>query len=58
MSELGGMGVLPRFEPIQEQAEKVHKISKAGAVSAASVDIKNDDLYRAGALVTAGSNSY
>lgn len=54
MSELGGMGILPRFESIESQAEKVAKVSKAGAVTAASIGIK-EKLQRAEALVEAGA---
>ncbi len=54
MSQLGGMGILPRFESIGSQAEKAEEIAKAGEVAAASIGIK-EDLERAEALVKAGA---
>jgi IMP dehydrogenase len=54
MAELGGMGILPRFETIEAQAEKVSKIKNRGALVAASIGIK-EDLARAEALVKAGA---
>jgi IMP dehydrogenase len=54
MSELGGMGILPRFEPTDSQAQKVAQIAAKNATAAASVGIKQG-LQRAQALVQAGA---
>jgi IMP dehydrogenase len=55
MSDLGGMGVLPRFESVSNQAEKIKKVADAGAIAAASVGIRDGSFERAKELVKAGA---
>lgn len=55
MGKMGGLGILPRFEPIDSQASKVKKVKKAGVNVAAAVGIKPGFLKRADALVKAGA---
>ncbi len=55
MSELGGMGILPRFEAAEQQAEKVAQIASKGAIAAASIGIKPGSMERAELLVNAGA---
>jgi IMP dehydrogenase len=55
MGKLGGMGILPRFETIVTQADKVAKVNKAHVVAAAAVGVKDGYLERAEALVKAGA---
>lgn len=55
MGQLGGLGILPRFETADEQAGKVSEIVSGGAVAAASVGIKPGNLERAEMLVNAGA---
>jgi len=54
MSKLGGMAILPRFEPIEDQSLKVKKVKENGGIVAAAIGIKDDMLPRAEALVKAG----
>ncbi len=57
MDRLGGMGILPRFEPIDSQARKVAQVKEAGASNiGAAVGVKEDFMERTEALVTAGAN--
>ncbi|HOM78051.1 MAG TPA: guanosine monophosphate reductase [bacterium] len=61
MAELGGMGILPRFEKIDDQANKVAEVKKrltrysSKPNIAASIGIK-ENLERAKALVRAGAS--
>ena len=54
MSELGGMALLPRFEPIEAQTAKVKEVVNRGGLGAASIGIK-EGLKRAEALVESGA---
>jgi len=45
LGKLGGMGMLPRFERPEQQADKVLKIKKAGVIAAASIGIKNSYIF-------------
>lgn len=54
MSELGELAILPRFESIDSQAQKVKKVTDVGQTAAASIGIKEGSMQRAKALVKAG----
>jgi len=54
MHELGGIGVLPRFESVESQVQKVKKVASVGAKVIASVGIKEGELERAEMLVLSG----
>lgn len=55
MGQLGGMGILPRFESIESQAGKVARVIEKGVVAAAAVGVKEGFRERAKALVKAGA---
>jgi IMP dehydrogenase len=55
IGKLGGLGILPRFETIEEQAGKVKKVFAAGVLAAAAVGVKDGFEERAVALVNAGA---
>ncbi len=56
MGKLGGLGILPRFDTVDVQADKVAKVKKAGVTVAAAVGVKNGFLMeRAEAVVKAGA---
>ncbi|MBI3396930.1 guanosine monophosphate reductase [Candidatus Woesebacteria bacterium] len=55
MGKLGGMGILPRFESIESQADKVSRVAKAGVPAACAVGVKNGFLERAEILIRAGA---
>jgi IMP dehydrogenase len=55
MGKLGGLGIIPRFETVESQADKVRKVKEAGVTPAAAVGVKNGYLERAEALVNAGA---
>jgi IMP dehydrogenase len=55
IGRLGGMGILPRFETIDDQADKVNKVAKSGVTTAAAIGIKEGFEERATALVRAGA---
>jgi IMP dehydrogenase len=54
LGKLGGLGVLPRFMPIDEQAQMANKVKKENVPLAAAVGVREDSLDRAKALVDAG----
>ncbi len=54
ISKLGGMGILPRFESIESQTEKVAQVVESSGLAAGSIGIK-EDLERAESLVNAGA---
>lgn len=56
LGKLGGLGVLPRFNSIAEQAQMVGETKKAGVIVAAAVGFK-DLLDRSTALVKAGATA-
>lgn len=56
MGELGGLGILPRFEPIEDQVDKVRKVKEKTNLVAAAIGVKKLELERAEALVSAGAN--
>jgi IMP dehydrogenase len=55
MGKAGGLGILPRFDLIDVQADKVAKVKKSGVVVAAAIGIKGGYMERAEALVKAGA---
>jgi IMP dehydrogenase/GMP reductase len=54
VAERGGLGVVHRFLPIDEQAEIVAAVAEEGLQVAAAVGIAEEHTRRAGALVEAG----
>lgn len=54
MSELGGLGLIPRFDAPDVQAEKVARVKKAGQRVGAALGCKEGFLERAEVLVNAG----
>ncbi len=54
MSELGGLAIIPRFESIESQANKVSAVAEKATIVAASIGIK-EGTVRAEALVNAGA---
>jgi IMP dehydrogenase len=55
IGKLGGMGILPRFEIVETQADKVKKVFDTGVTVAAAVGVKDGFEERAIALVKAGA---
>ncbi len=55
MSELGGLGLIPRFDTPEIQAEKIAQISSKGQVAAAALGCKEGYIERAEMLVNAGA---
>ncbi|MBD3366453.1 guanosine monophosphate reductase [candidate division WWE3 bacterium] len=55
ISELGGLGLLPRFCAPEKQADQVAEVIKKKQIAAASVGIKKGFLERAEMLVNAGA---
>ena len=55
IGKLGGMGILPRFETIESQADKVKQVAETRVVTAAAVGVKDGFEERAIALVKAGA---
>lgn len=55
MAKEGGLGILHRFAPTEQQVEFVHALKDAGvAVIAASIGVNEEDTARARALIKAG----
>lgn len=54
IGRLGGLGVLPRFDTPQNQADRVRRVKEAGVTACASIGVKNEDVDRAEILVRAG----
>lgn len=55
LGKLGGLGVIPRFLPINMQADEVLEVKKSGLLVGAAVGARNGILERAEALVKAGA---
>jgi len=55
LGKLGGLGVIHRFMPIEEQARQVAEVKKEGLICAAAIGVK-DVKERTEALVKAGVN--
>ncbi len=54
IAKLGGLGILPRFDGVETQADKVAQVKKAGRVVGAAVGVKDGYVDRASALIKAG----
>lgn len=54
IGELGGMGMLPRFDKPEIHADNVKKVKEAGVFVGAAIGCKNDFMERAEMLVKAG----
>jgi len=54
IGKLGGLGILPRFNLIEEQAQQVATVKLAKVLVAAAVGVKPEFLDRSKALVAAG----
>ena len=55
MGKLGGMGILPRFDRPEAQADQVRQVAKAGVIAATAIGVKEGFLERALMLVKAGA---
>lgn len=55
MGELGGLGILSRFDAIEVQLENVKKIIKSGQIAAASIGIRENFLKDAELLYKSGA---
>jgi IMP dehydrogenase len=55
ISRLGGIGLIGRFDTPDVQAEKIGRITQAGARCIGVIGVKGDELERAEKLVRAGS---
>lgn len=57
IGKLGGLGILHRFMPMEEQVKQAEQLKSAGlGIRAASVGVQDDSVERAGKLVRAGVN--
>ena len=56
LGKLGGMGILPRFDAPEVQAEKISKIKDAGVIAAASLGCKEGYKEAAELLVKSGAD--
>ena len=57
LGRLGGLGIIHRFMPIDQQVQETHKIKESGLINiAASVGVSDDFKERSAALVKAGAN--
>lgn len=56
IGKMGGLGFLPRFVSINEQAKMVKNVKKAKVKVGAAIGIKNGEFDRALALVKAGAD--
>lgn len=56
LAKLGGLGVIPRFLPIDMQAEEVKKVKDQKVLVGAAVGARNGIVERAEALVKAGAD--
>jgi IMP dehydrogenase len=57
ISRLGGMGILPRFEAPETQAEKVARVKEGGGVVTAAIGCKEGYLERTEMVVNAGADA-
>lgn len=55
MGKAGGLGILPRFDTADVQADKVAQVKKGDVTVAAAIGVKNGYMERAEALVNAGA---
>lgn len=56
LGKLGGLGVIPRFLPIDMQADEVLEVKKSGVLVGAAVGARNGIVERAEALVKSGAD--
>ena len=56
IAKLGGLGFLPRFIPIEKEADMVYQVKKANLQVGAAVGIKNYEWERVEALAKAGAD--
>ena len=57
LGRLGGVGLLPRFMSINEQADIVSEVKKAGVLAIPAIGIKDDYLEKVDTLVKAGADA-
>lgn len=53
---LGGLGLLPRFDPPEIQADKVSRVKKAGVKVGAAIGLRDDYMKRAELQIKAGAD--
>jgi IMP dehydrogenase len=56
IGKLGGLGILPRFNTVDQESLGVSRVKKAGLITCAAIGVKNGFIERADALVTAGAD--
>lgn len=56
LGKLGGLGVLPRFMPAEEEADMVKVVKKEKVLVGAAVGVKEKEFERAKLLVSAGAD--
>ena len=56
LAKLGGLGVIPRFRSIEEEADIVRSVKAKGFLVGASVGVKEQTIERAEAAVKAGAD--
>lgn len=55
LGKLGGLGILPRFDSPEKQAQDVSRVSKENVATAAAVGVKDGFIKRAEMLISAGA---
>lgn len=56
LGKLGGLGVIPRFMPIEFQSNEVYEVKKSNVIVGAAVGSRNGIVERAESLVKAGAD--
>lgn len=56
IAKLGGLGVIPRFKSIEEQADEISKVKKEKVIVGAAIGARNGIVERAEAVVKAGAD--
>lgn len=56
LAELGGLGIIPRFRSVEEEADMVEKVKAQGFLVGASVGVKEQTIERAEAAANAGAD--
>ena len=56
LGKLGGLGILPRFMPAENEADMVKAVKKEKVLVGAAVGVKEKEFERAALLVTAGAD--
>lgn len=54
IGKLGGLGVIPRFMPVEEQVKMVKEVKEENVALAAAVGVREENIDRARELVDAG----